>query len=62
MAFESIKAEFALLFGQMINEPKDPAELREFIQEKINSIKATGMPVPKDLLELQRRLEADFDV
>ncbi len=62
MAFENIKAELAILFQQMINEPKDAAELRETIQEKINNFRATGMPVPEDLLELERRLETDFDV
>lgn len=33
MAFEDIKAEIALLFQQMVNQPQDAHEIRETIRE-----------------------------
>ncbi|PYE89325.1 hypothetical protein [Phyllobacterium leguminum] len=62
MAFEDIKAEIALLFQEMINQPEGAAEIREAIREKLNELKANGMPLPKDLVELEKRLGTDFDV
>ena len=61
MAFEDIKAEIALLFEQMVNQPQDVHEIRETVREKLNALKATGMPLPDDLVELEKRIEQDFD-
>lgn len=61
MAFEEIKAEIGLLFEQMVNQPQDIHEIRETIREKLELLKATGMPVPQDLVELEKRIEQDFD-
>ncbi|MCX2695481.1 MULTISPECIES: hypothetical protein [Brucella/Ochrobactrum group] len=61
MAFEDIKAEIALLFEQMVNQPQDVHEIRETVREKLNALKATGMPLPEDLVELEKRIEQDFD-
>ena len=61
MAFEDIKAEIALLFEQMVNQPQDVHEIRETVREKLNTLKATGMPLPADLVELEKRIEKDFD-
>jgi predicted nucleic acid-binding Zn-ribbon protein len=62
MAFEDIKAEIALLFEEMVNQPEDAAEIREAIRGKLNELKANGMPLPEDLVELEKRLGSDFDV
>lgn len=56
MAFEEIKAEIALLFEQMVNQPEDKHELAEIIREKLNTMRANGMPVPEDLVELEKAL------
>lgn len=61
MAFEEIKAEIGLLFEQMVNQPQDVHEVRETIREKLRLLRATGMPVPQDLVELEKRIEQDFD-
>ncbi len=47
MAFEDIKAEIALLFEQMVNQPQDAHEIRETVREKLNELKAAGLPCRK---------------
>ncbi|MGU3401425.1 hypothetical protein ACLBWS_17090 [Brucellaceae bacterium D45D] len=60
MAFEDIKAEIALLFEQMVNQPEDAHEIHETVREKLNALRASGLPLPEDLVELEQRLEKDF--
>ena len=60
MAFEQIKQEIALLLTEMQNEPQDRHELYLSLKEKLNQLKATGMPLPEDLVTLERDLEAEF--
>jgi hypothetical protein len=60
MAFEDIQAEIGLLLTRMQNEPADKHELYLVIREKLNELKAYGMPLPSDLVELEHRLEAEF--
>lgn len=60
MALEEIKAEIALLFQQMVNQPEDRHELAETLREKLNVMKANGMPLPQDLVELEQRLNDEL--
>jgi hypothetical protein len=60
MAFESIKAELDLLLAEMVNQPEDAREIREQVREKLNELRALGMPLPADLVALESRLEADL--
>lgn len=60
MAFEQLKAELALLLNQMENQPEDRHELYLQIREKLNEMRAFGMPLPDDLVRLERELEAQF--
>ncbi|KWT65537.1 MULTISPECIES: hypothetical protein [Hyphomicrobium] len=60
MAFEALKAEVGLLFTQMQNEPTDRHELYLQLTEKLNELKAFGMPLPQDLVEMEKNLEAEF--
>jgi len=60
MAFEDLKAELALLINQMENQPEDPHELYLQIREKLNEMRAFGMPLPEDLVEFEKDLEAQF--
>ena len=62
MAFEEIKAQIGLLLTEMENQPHDAHELLEQIREHLNQLKATGMPLPDDLVELEARLEAEFAI
>ncbi len=61
MSFEDIKAELALLMIEMENQPEDMHELYEKVHEKLAELKAFGMPVPDDLVELEKKLNLYFD-
>jgi predicted nucleic acid-binding Zn-ribbon protein len=60
MALEQIKAQIALLLEEMINQPQDHHEIQEQLREKLSELRAMGMPLPADLVELEKRLDADF--
>ncbi len=60
MAFENIQAEIGLLMTRMQNEPEDRHELYLQLMEKLNEIKAYGMPLPQDLVDLEHALEEEF--
>lgn len=61
MALEDIRTEIISLFDRMTNRSEDAHELAERIREMLNGMKATGMPLPDDLAELEAKLEADFE-
>lgn len=60
MAFEHLKTEISLLLTQMQNEPEDAHEIYLALREKLGELKATGMPLPDDLVTLERELEEEF--
>ena len=60
MAFDALKAELGLLLTQMQNEPKDRHELHLVVMEKLTELKAFGMPLPHDLVQLEASLEQEF--
>ena len=60
MAFDDLQAELALLINQMENQPEDRHELYMQIREKLNEMRAFGMPLPEDLVRLEEELEAEF--
>jgi hypothetical protein len=60
MAFEDKEAELSLLFTRMLNEPHDRYELYEQIRQKLNELKAYGMPLPEDLVQFERDLEDEL--
>jgi hypothetical protein len=60
MAFEDKEAELGLLFTRMLDVPHDRRELYEQIRQKLNELKAYGMPLPEDLVQFERDLEAEF--
>jgi hypothetical protein len=60
MAFEDKEAELGLLFGRVQNQPQDLHELYELIRQKLNELKAYGMPLPQDLVDFEHDLEAEF--
>jgi hypothetical protein len=60
MAFEDKEAELGLLFTRMQDEPVDRHELYQLIRQKLNELKAFGMPLPEDLVQFERDLEAEF--
>jgi hypothetical protein len=60
MAFDQIKLEISQLLTEMQNQPEDKHEIYLSLREKLNQMKATGMPLPEDLVTLERELEAEF--
>ncbi|MEE8098563.1 MAG: hypothetical protein V3T13_01355 [Hyphomicrobium sp.] len=60
MAFDNLKAELGILMTQMQTQPEDRHELYLQLMEKLNEIKAFGMPLPQDLVEMEKALEAEF--
>jgi hypothetical protein len=60
MAFDDLQAEIALLINQMENQPEDRHELYLQIRERLNEMRAFGMPLPADLVKLEKQLEKEF--
>ena len=60
MAFEQLKMDISILLTQMQNEPEDRHEIYLVLMEKLNELKAFGMPLPDDLVKLERELESEF--
>jgi len=60
MALEQLKAQIGLLFEEMVNQPEDEHEVLEQLREKFNELRAMGMPLPDDLVALEKRLDEGF--
>lgn len=60
MALEEIKARISLLIEEMIEQPEDAHEIHERIREQLNELRAMGMPLPRDLVELEKKLDTGF--
>lgn len=61
MALEEFKARIGLLLDEMAQRPEDAHALHERIREQLAGMRALGMPLPEDLVALERSLEADFE-
>jgi len=61
MALEAIKAQIDLLLQEMVNQPQDEHEIQEQLREKLREMRAMGLPLPADLVELEKRLDDDLD-
>lgn len=62
MAFEELKAQIGLLLGEMNEQPEDLHELYQLVHQELNQMRATGMALPADLVELEQRLLSEFPV
>lgn len=60
MVLENTKAELSILLAELQDAPQDRHELYLRIIQKLNELKAYGMPLPADLVELEHRLEREF--
>ncbi len=60
MDIDDVKAELGILMTRMQNEPQDRHELYLMVMEKLNEMRAYGMPLPADLVKLEAALEAEF--
>ena len=61
MAFEAIKAEIRALLEQSIDEPADTRELHMQLIERLIQMRASGMPLPDDLVALEKQLTDSLD-
>jgi hypothetical protein len=61
MAFEDVKAEIGLLLARMQTGPEDAHELYLQLMEKLNELRAYGLPVPEDLRNLEAALSSEFE-
>ncbi|MFO1034286.1 MAG: hypothetical protein U1E15_09515 [Hyphomicrobiales bacterium] len=61
MALEELKAQIAYLLTSIEDNPEDLPELHEMIRQKLSQIRALGLPLPADLVELEQKLEADIE-
>ncbi len=60
MDFDDVKAEIGIILTDMQNQPEDRHELYMQLMERLNEMRAFGMPLPPDLLKLEAALEAEF--
>ena len=60
MEWDDVLADLSNLVTQMENQPEDRREFYMQLREKLNEIRAMGMPLPDDLVRLERDLEAEF--
>jgi len=61
MAFEQFRVQLAMLLDEIARNPSDAHEMQETLREKLAEMQALGLPLPEDLVGLERYLEADLD-
>ncbi len=59
MALEELEAQINLLLTSVEENPEDLHEIHELIRQKLAQIRALGLPLPADLVELEQRLATD---
>ncbi|MDX1715814.1 MAG: hypothetical protein R3287_02800 [Anderseniella sp.] len=57
MAFDELIARIKLLLTEMQNQPGDEHELLEQVHAELAELKATGQPLPEDLVQLEQQLQ-----
>lgn len=57
MAFDELKAQIAYLMAEMENQPENLHEIYEQVREKLNEMRAMGMPLPEDLVRFEKELD-----
>ena len=60
MAFEDIKVQIAMLLSDTQEHSEDLHEVYQRVKQEINDMKAFGMPLPLDMVELEQALDARF--
>jgi len=57
MAFEDWKVRLHMLLEEATHQPADLHELQEELREEVAKFNAQGLPVPSDLMALEKALE-----
>lgn len=61
MAFERLKTEIGILLTEMQNEPADTNELALQVHARLQELKAYGLPLPANLVDLDEALLAQAE-
>jgi hypothetical protein len=57
---QQFEAALSLLLEQMEGETEDRHELYQRLMQILGAMRATGMPLPDDLVRLEREMEEEF--
>ena len=57
MAFENVQLAISSLLVRMGNQPEDKYGIEILLREKLDELKAYGMPLPQDLVDLEAALD-----
>ncbi|MGV6820792.1 MAG: hypothetical protein ACWA5T_09900 [Parvularcula sp.] len=60
MAFEALRTELMMMIQGLEDQPENFHELYLQVREKLNEMKAMGLPMPDDLVRLETELEERF--
>lgn len=61
MAFEDFRVAVAMLLDEIAKDPEDSHQLQENLREKLMEMRALGLPLPTDLVDLETYLEGDLE-
>lgn len=62
MSFEDLKVRIAMLLEIGTHQPEDLHELQETVREELSELRSSGLPIPDDLAELEKRLEDQLNL
>jgi len=57
MAFEALKIQAYMILDEIAARPADRHILQESLREKLSELRAMGLPLPQDLVDLELALE-----
>jgi hypothetical protein len=61
MALEQFRVQIAMIMDEIAKNPEDEHALQENLREKLAEMKAMGLPLPDDLVDLETFLEDDLE-
>ncbi len=61
MDVQELEAALAVLLDEMEGEQGDSHEIYLRLRQVLDSMRAVGMPLPDDLVRLERDMAADFE-
>ncbi len=61
MAFEDFRVGISMLLDEIAKQPDDSHQLQETLREKLMEMRALGLPLPDDLVDLEQYLEDDLE-
>lgn len=61
MDFDDLKTAIMMMASEMEHRPDDAHELHLQLRDMLGEIRAMGMPLPDDLVELEKKLTRDVE-